>query len=166
MKFLIFLTFLLNCTTTFALNKSISIDVELSPAGSFKIESKRVKGKVYLERGNLTAKNIKVLVKNLKTGIDLRDKHLKKKLEIESNPKASLTLLSAQGKNGKGTGIFKVLGKTQESSFTYKKVGKSEGIALFSLSLKKFGISGISYMGVGVQDKVTISVTLPFIEKQ
>ena len=30
MKFLIFLTFLLNCTTTFALNKSISIDVELA----------------------------------------------------------------------------------------------------------------------------------------
>jgi len=123
MKFLIFLTFLLNCTTTFALNKSISIDVELSPAGSFKIQSKRIKGKAYLKDGKLTAKNIKILVKDLNTGIELRDKHLKKKLGIESNPKAALTLISAKGESGKGKASFKVLGRTQESNFTYKKIG-------------------------------------------
>lgn len=165
MKLLIIFTLLLQANISFALNKSISIDVELSPAGSFKIKSNRIKGKVYLKDGSLEANDIKILVKNLKTGIDLRDEHLKKKLGIENDPKAALNLISAQGKNGTGKGIFKVLGKTQQSTFTYKKVGNSEIAASFTLSLKEFGIDGVSYMGIGVQDIVTINITLPYIEK-
>ncbi|MFT6631533.1 MAG: hypothetical protein ACJAS4_001482 [Bacteriovoracaceae bacterium] len=162
MKILILLSLLVQATTVFAINKSILIDVPLSPAGSFQISSKRIKGKVKLSGSKISASNIKIAIKSLKTGIALRDNHLQKKLGIEKDPKANLLLVSAEGFDGKGQGVFKVLDQIQKVSFTYQKISDKLIQAKFKLSLKEFKIKGISYMGVGVQDIVSVKISLPF----
>lgn len=145
----------------------LSIDVDLSPAGSFTITSKKIKGKVYIDnKGEISAKKIKIPVKSLKTGIELRDNHLKKKLGYESDKKAVLLLVEARGSNGKGKAKFVVLNKKQTVDFTYKKLPEKSGEANFSLKLDTFGISGISYMGVGVKNIVNVKVNLPFKVKK
>ncbi len=158
----ILISLLLQCTAVFAINKSISIDVSLSPIGSFQINSKRIKGKAFFNGKQFSASNIRIPVRSLKTGVELRDTHLQKKLGIESNSKAVLLLVQATGRNGKGNATFKLLGKEQSVPFTYKKVSEKLGSAHFSLSLKKFGIEGISYMGIGVKDIVVVKVVCPF----
>ncbi|MFT6633871.1 MAG: hypothetical protein ACJAS4_003844 [Bacteriovoracaceae bacterium] len=162
MKAVLIISLLLQSTLVFAINKSISIDVSLSPAGSFQIKSKRIKGRGLLEGTKFSASNIKIPIKSLKTGIELRDGHLQKKLGIESNPKAVLLLVEAIGKNGAGSATFEVLGKKQTVPFTYKQESEKLGSAIFKLSLKKFGITGISYMGAGVEDIVSVKVICPF----
>jgi len=162
MKILILLSLLVQSTAVFAINKSILIDVPLSPAGSFQISSKRIKGKVKLSGSNMSASNITIAIKSLKTGIKLRDNHLQKKLGIEKDPKANLLLVSAEGTDGKGQGVFKVLGQLQKVSFTYQKISAKLVQAKFKLSLKRFKIEGVSYMGVGVEDIVSVKINLPF----
>ena len=162
MKSVIILLLISFCSNALALRSSIKVDIELSPAGSFSIESNRIRGQVSLIKGELTAKDITIPVNSLKTGIELRDEHMKKKLGIEKDPNAKLKLVEAKGSNGKGTAVFEVLGKKQTSTFTYKLVDSNKLSTTFSLSLEKFGITGVSYMGVGVQDKADVEVILPY----
>ncbi len=143
--------------------KHIQIEVQLSPAGSFTIESKKIKGKVFLtESGNIISENIRIPVESLKTGVELRDNHLKKKLGIEQDKKAFLLLVKAKGKKSSGTATFKVLDKEQSVPFKFIKLSENYGQANFSLSLEKFGITGINYMGVGVKNIVNIKVVMPY----
>ena len=167
MKIIFLSIILFGSLNTMASTKNLSIKVALSPAGSFTITSNKIKGRVYIDsNGNLIAKNIKIPVKTLKTGIELRDNHLKKKLGHEKDKKAVLLLVEAEGANGKGKAKFRVLKKEQTTDFTYKKLSKNIGEANFTLKLNNFGISGISYMGVGVKDTVNVSVKLPFKVKK
>lgn len=138
--------------------KGVTVYVELSPAGSFEIKGK-VKGKVRTKGGQLFADKITTKVKNLKTGLDLRDKHTKEKLEYKKFPKIEVT--NAKGSNGKGTGTINVKGIKKKISFTYKETGKYIK-AKFNLSLKDFNFSGIKYLGVGVKDKVRVEAVVPF----
>lgn len=161
------LIFLSLTEISIASTKKLAIEVALSPAGSFTITSLKIKGKVYLDgEGNLSAQNIKVPVKSLKTGIELRDTHLQNKLGLENDKKAALLLIEASGSKGAGKAKFQVLNKTQTVDFNYKKVSEALGEATFSLSLDTFGISGISYMGVGVKDIVKVKVNLPLKMKK
>ena len=162
MKFMTMFLVLCFSSNLLAVRSSIKVDIELSPAGSFTIESNRIRGKVSLAEGKLSAKDITIPVSSLKTGIELRDEHMRKKLGGEKNPNANLKLTSAKGSGGKGTAVFEVLGKKQTSPFTYKVVDSNKLSTNFSLSLKKFGITGVSYMGVGAQDKAVVEVILPY----
>ena len=161
--FVSFVLFVSLISSAIASTKNISIDVVLSPAGSFTITSSKIRGAVFIDSNSeLSAKNIKVPVESLKTGIELRDNHLKIKLGHEKDKKAVLLLVEAKGSNGKGKAKFRVLDKEQTADFTYKKVSEKLGEATFSLKLDTFGISGISYMGVGVKNTVNVKVKLPF----
>ena len=95
MKIIFLSIILFGSLNTMASTKNLSIKVALSPAGSFTITSNKIKGKVYIDsNGNLIAKNIKIPVKTLKTGIELRDNHLKKKLGYEKDKNNTLILLA------------------------------------------------------------------------
>lgn len=142
--------------------KSVEIGVELFPAGSFQIKTEKIKGKVYQDKqGQLSAENVKILVKNLQTGIELRDEHLHKKLGYETDPKVTIDLVKLQGQGGKGEAIFSVLGKEQTVAFVYEISKGGTASSDFKLKLSDFGITGISYMGVGVEDTVTVKVQIP-----
>lgn len=142
----------------FAAKQGIKVDVQLSPAGSFEITTAKVSGKVKKTDTGYKAKKLSVKVKNFETGMDLRNKHTKEKLQSKKYPTISIRDIKA--KNGKGVGTIKIMGKKKKIAFTYKEVASNLLEANFKLSLKNFGIEGISYMGVGVQDEVKVKATI------
>ena len=141
-----------------AFSQEAVVDVKLSPAGSFSGKTNEVKGFAELKGDVVSAKNIVVNLKNLKTGIAVRDDHTKKHLEVEKYPEA--ILVSATGQGGKGEGVIKIRGVEKKISGTYKVSGNNLE-ATFPLTLSDFNITGIKYMGVGVKNEVKVSVIVP-----
>jgi polyisoprenoid-binding protein YceI len=144
--------------SSFTWAASAVVDVNLSPAGSFKAKTAEVVGFAIQKAGEVTAQNIVVKLKGLKTGVDLRDKHTLKHLETEKFPEA--VLLSAKGKDGKGTGKIRIRGIEKDISGTYKISG-TELQADFKLKLPDFNINNIKYMGVGVDEEVVLHIAVP-----
>ncbi len=133
--------------------------VKLSPAGGFVGNSTEVKGNaVKGPDGTVSAQNITVNLSRLKTGMNLRDEHTKKYLETTNFPEA--ILLSAQGKNGKGTGQIKIKGIEKTIQGTYV-IQENTLQAKFPLKLSEFNIKGIRYMGVGVKDEIQVEISVP-----
>jgi hypothetical protein len=158
-KFIIsLLTSFLFTITANALEPSFVADIILSPAGSFKVESKKVKGTATRKDDEYTAKDVTVDLRALKTGVSLRDNHTKDKLEVPKYPEAKL--ISASGKGGKGKAKISIKGKTVDVEGTYKEE-KGFIVAKFEMSLESLDIKKIRYMGVGVKDKVNVTVTIP-----
>lgn len=139
---------------TSALAKGVTAYVELSPAGSFEVKAKSIKGRALFKGEKVEAKGLTVNVKRLKTGLELRDDHLLKKLKYKKHPK--ITVINAMGENGKGKALFEIRGIKKEVNFTYKKLNKKYLKVEFQINLSKFNFEGISYMGVGVKDNVKI----------
>lgn len=136
----------------------VTVDVKLSPAGSFKIETSKIKGAAKKAGDGISAENIIVDANSLKTGIELRDKHMKERLLTDKFP--TIKLLSAKGTSGKGTGVVEIMGKKQNVTGTYKVSGNSL-IAEFPIKLSPLDIKGVRYMGVGVKDEVLVKVKVP-----
>lgn len=149
---------LLTFVPCFGWSQSAIVDVSLSPAGSFKINISEVKGFAEKSDDSFVAKNVVVSLKNLKTGIGLRDVHTKKQLEIEKYPEA--VLISATGKNGIGEGLIRIKDVEKKIEGTYKIVGKSL-LANFKIKYQDFKIAKAKYMGIGVKDAVQLTVRLP-----
>lgn len=137
-----------------------SVDIKLSPAGSFVGKTPDVKGNVKKVGNKFSAENIVVNLKTLKTGMGLRDEHTQKHLETAKFPEA--ILVKAEGENGKGKGIIKIRGIEKPIEGTYKVVGK-EFQAEFPIKLSDFGITGIRYMSVGVKDQALVKVAVPVL---
>lgn len=138
--------------------QNVSVDVVLNPMGDFTAKTSDIKGFATVKGDEVSASNIVVNLKNLKTGMDLRDKHTQKYLETDKYPEA--VLLSASGKGGKGTGKIKIKGVEKDIAGTYKIEGKTLK-AIFKIQLSDFNISEISYKGLGVEDEVKLLVSVP-----
>jgi polyisoprenoid-binding protein YceI len=137
----------------------VTVHVRLSPAGSFEATTEQLEGEVLTQEGKVRARELKVPLDTLKTGIALRDEHMKEKyLETKKYPYAVLRL--GRGQEGRGSAKLVIRNIEKEISGEYKL---SEGYieASFRISLAEFGIKGVRYMGVGVRDEVTISVKAP-----
>lgn len=145
---------------TLAFGNQLDIAIALSPAGSFVAKSDQVKVEGELKVGpeGFKAKNLVLPIDSLKTGIELRDDHMKKKyFEVGQFPKA--VLLEGEGSQGKFQGKLEVHGVTQTISGIYRTSGKSLE-ARFKCKLSDFKIKEAKYMGVGVDDEVKVSVKL------
>ena len=138
--------------------QEVVIDVALTPAGSFKAQTKAVQGVAKKKGAEITAENILVDVRTLKTGMSLRDKHLKERLEADKFPFEKL--ISASGKDGKGKGILEIKGKRIEVNGAYSIEGKILK-ATFKVNLPALQIKDIRYMSVGVEDTVELTVKVP-----
>lgn len=160
-NYLIILCFLLFSLNLMAKSSSLKVDIELSPAGSFAITTKRIKGSVRTKGDQLVASKISTPVKSFETGIDLRDKHVKEKLKYDKFP--YITVTEAVGQNGAGTALLKVMKVEKKINFKYEKIGKTIKVS-FDLSLADFEIRNISYMDIGVADKAKITAILPLKE--
>src|SRR5690606_27948511 len=110
-----------------------------------------------------------VKLDTLKTGIELRDKHMTEKyLETGKYPKASLILdkaklvLPASGsQKGKTTGILKLHGKSKEVPVEFEIKGNQGSYAVkatMKVNYKDFGIDVPSYMGVTVKPDLDVEV--------
>lgn len=150
---------LISASIAVASEPSAVVDVVLVPAGDFKAKTQDVKGEVIQEGDTVRAENIIVNLKSLKTGISLRDKHAKDKyLQVDKYPEA--ILLHATGKGGKGKGRVKIRGVEKDVEGSYA-IENGFLKADFPIKLSDYGITGVKYMGLGVDDKVNIHVVVP-----
>lgn len=137
----------------------IEADITLFPAGDFEAKSNQLEGYLVEKDGALVmGKEIKVKVDSFKTGIDLRDKHMKEYMGMKKHPYIEIKKGIAKG--GKGAAIMAFNGVEKKISFTYEKK-KKEVEVKFNFKPSDFGIKDISYQGIGVEDKVEIEAEVP-----
>jgi len=115
------------------------------------------------EGHRFSASELKMSVNTLKTGISLRDRHLKEKLNEEVHPYIIVSEITASEDRGRGK--LTIAGITQPVEFQIKNLGDNFAQATFRISLPNYKISGISYMGVGVEDHVEIIAVVPYEDK-
>ncbi|MEC7278166.1 MAG: YceI family protein [Bdellovibrionota bacterium] len=137
---------------------SLKVLVNLSPAGSFEIKSSKVKGSVKKQGDAYVTSGLSVRVKSFDTGLELRDNHLKDKLEAKKHKK--IEILKGTAKGGKGVAIIQVKDIQKKISFSYSVKG-NRMMVKFPLNLKDFKFSGIKYAGIGVKDTVQVSADVP-----
>lgn len=161
MKFFLVVS-LFNC---FVLAENLAkVDFKVSGGISFSAKTSDIKGKVILQNNEVTAQGIVVNLKNLSTGMSLRDDHMKNKyLEVPKYPEAFLVM--GKGKDGKGKGKVKIKGIEKDIEGTYKILDNKELEAKFDLKLEDFNIKGIRYMNIGVKDLVSLTVVVPLEKK-
>ncbi len=137
---------------------SITVNVTLSPSGSFQATSNKVKGNLKKNGEVIEADKIQVMIESLKTGIELRDEHFAKHLNYGTHPKAILSGLKAQ--NGKGSAQLEVNGVIKPISVNYEL---KDGIvkANFKVKASDFKLAKAQYLGVGVEDDVSVTVEMP-----
>ncbi len=158
----LFTAILLFSLGAIAQQKNVKVFVTLFPAGDFVANTGDVKGSAQLVGPNeVKASNIVVNLNSLKTGIELRDDHAKNKyLDVKQHPEA--VLVSAEGKNGTGSGVLKIRGKESKVQGTYVLTnGNKFMTAKFKTKLSSYGINEVSYKGIGAEDDINIEVTVP-----
>lgn len=138
---------------------SVNILVSLKPAGSFNGVTEKVKGKISKTDKGFTSKRIELAIRDIKTGIDLRDEHLWEHLSFKTHSKATLTDLVAS--NGTGTATLEVNGVKQPININYKDNNGSVE-ATFAVKASSFNLPPKSYLGVGVSDDVTVNVKMDY----
>ncbi|MDX2008725.1 MAG: YceI family protein [Myxococcaceae bacterium] len=136
----------------------------VGPAG-FKIEGKTKSVDVKDDGKAIT---VVVSLKDLETGISLRDSHMREKyLEVDKFPEATLVVANDQvtwpedGKSSEGQakGSFTVHGVTKDVSFKYKITNSGGTYAVEGeapVNFKDHGVNVPSYMGITVKPDITI----------
>ena len=74
-------------------------------------------------------------------------------------------MISATGQKGEGSGTIIVRNIEKEFKFTFEELSDNFIRAKFNLSLQEFKVPDLSYMGITVKDNISVSVTLPYINK-
>lgn len=145
--------------SVFAKSGSISINVPLT-ASSFKIESKKLKGKIKESKGTYSAKKLYVKVKDLSSGMDLRDEHMKNsdRLDEKKFPKIEVTDIKAKG--GKGSAVIQIKKKKKKINFKYSTSGDMF-VAKFDLNVTEFDLKNLKYLGIGVKDIIHVTANVP-----
>lgn len=159
MKHILLVALLAFSFSAFA-KKGITINVPLSPAGSFQIESKKIKGKIQKKGSSYSVKKLYVKVKDLSSGMDLRDEHMKNKdrLDQKGHPKIEVTDVVAKG--GKGKAKIKIKGVTKPINFKYSANDKIF-TAKFKIRVKDFPLKKLKYLGVGVKGILDVTARVP-----
>ena len=132
-------------SANFAGAENIVFTIQLSPAGKFVAKTNDVQGFATKKESGYIAENIIVDLKNLKTGIQLRDQHTLDKLEAKKFPQ--IKLIKAEVNDGKGSGTI--------------EINNNKLTAEFELKMSDFEIKGIKYMGVGAKDTVKVKAIIP-----
>lgn len=109
--------------------------------------------------------HVSVGLATLKTGIELRDRHMKEKyLETPKYPRAELTVakskLSLPGE-GDAEGSLTLHGVTRPIRVHYVAKGTDKELSVsgtLKLNIKEFGIEVPSYLGVTVKPDVNVAV--------
>lgn len=137
----------------------VSLEISLSPAGSFEAKTTKLVGKIEATKDGYTADKLTVLADDFTTGISLRDDHFRKYLKGEKKNNI-ITLSKVVAKDGTGTGTFNVNGTDKPMTFTYKKISPKKLEATVKLKASDFKFPDASYMGVTVDDEVVLKVSI------
>lgn len=145
-------------TSVVAHAQKVEIKTKLSPVGSFTIEGTSLRGKVYKNGEIYSGQNLVLDLRPLKTGMELRDKHVQEYFETNKYPTA--TLLIGSGAKNKFKGQLKLRNITKPIEGNYEISGTT-GTANFKVKMSDFGIKKANYMGLGVEDSVAVTVSMP-----
>ena len=148
--------------------------VAVGKPGFLKIrgEGARLKGVATMD-GKVLTGTFTVALASLKTGIDLRDEHMKGKyLEVEKFPVAQLELDPLTVEVGENdydfTGKLTLKGVTKavagKLALVLKAEGQASGQAEFSIKMSDFPVGVPSHMGVTVAESVDL--TIDFVAKR
>ena len=119
---------------------------------------------------------ITVPLKDIKTGIGLRDRHLRKYLEVDQYPDAKLAVLRSKltfPENDKdvraaANGDFTLHGVTKRLRFSYKalRTGSDYHVqALATIDIRDYDIEVPCYLGVCVDPEVKLKVKFKLRDK-
>ncbi|MBT3980287.1 MAG: YceI family protein [Bacteriovoracaceae bacterium] len=155
----ILLTVILFCTSLGAFARgSISIKFELKPAGTFNINIEDVQGFLATDGKVVQTSKIVADLTTLTTGVELRDQHTKRYLNVKKFPVA--TFLKGRGKKGRIKGVLIVKGIEREIMATYEIRG-DRAVAKFKTLISDYGLEYIKYKEIFVKDEMWITITLP-----
>lgn len=151
--------------TSFTIEDStVSFDAEATPGFlSIKGEGGKLLGKLVEKKGKVSGE-MTVPLADFKTGIDLRDDHMKNKyLEVKKFPNAKLKVknLSIEEGDHELVGELTLKGKTNpvKGSYKLKKDGKKYSLrAEFSIVVTDFNIPVPAYAALTVAKEVKINV--------
>jgi len=118
---------------------------------------------------------IKAAVNDLKTGMDLRDGHLRDAIHAKAHPHATLAVPRATLKfpedqkelDGHATGKFTLNGVTKDQKFNYhvKRTGSDFHVTGdMKIDITNYGIEKPCYLGVCVEKDVDIKVKIKLRE--
>ena len=141
----------------------------LTVGGSFEIKTTAVAGELTPSAGGAVKGALTVELIKLETGISLRDRHLRNNyLEVQKGANfatAKLENITVEKLPGETTfrGTLTLHGRQREVTGTADVQSDGKGYklsAMFPVRVSEFQIPEPSYLGVGVQDEVTIRVSL------
>lgn len=161
-KILVLVFFLLSSHFTLAADPEVKIQLTFSPAGSFELVSKKLRGHVIKKDGKLSADKLSVRIQSFSSGIDLRDQHFWKHMNYKEHSKAILT--DVKGENGKATGNLQVNGVKKNINIDYTE-NKNEYVAQFKIKASEFSLPPKSFLGITVDDEVSIKASGFFVKK-
>lgn len=106
--------------------------------------------------------DLTVSLDSYRTGVELRDKHMKEKyLEVAKFPTAKLSLTDqplTEGKESSADALLTIKGVTKPVKLTYTLTGKAL-TAKFKINIKDYPSLGVpSHLGVTVADEVEVKV--------
>lgn len=118
---------------------------------------------------------VRARLTNLKTGISLRDKHLRGYLNTDKYPVATLsvprTALKVPAAGGKvestATGDFTLHGQTRKVPFKYKASAKNTSYRVqgsIKIDIRDFGVEVPCYLGVCVKPEVDVRVRFHLLD--
>jgi polyisoprenoid-binding protein YceI len=152
----------------------VKVLVPVKPGGTFEAKTTSLAGSLTPGSSNPLPLTGEVVVDlaTIDTGIGLRDRHLREKLELERGAGFDKAVLSdivvteARGAGFRGesgfTGTLRLHGVSRPLRGKAEIRGEGPGVrvvAEFVLPLPDFGIDPPSYMGVGVTNKVVVTVS-------
>ncbi len=141
-----------------SLAQKVTIKTQLSPMGAFDITGSSLSGYVSPKENTFVGQDITLDLKNLKSGMELRDKHIQEYFETKKFPSARL--LQVIGKNSKFSGDLEVRNIKKRITGTYK-IRKNKVEANFKVKMSDFSIKKAIYMGIGVEDEVEVVAEVP-----
>ena len=150
----------------------VTVVCPMTIGGTFEAKTTAVTGTVTPVNGGALKGTLAVELVKLETGISLRDRHLRQNyLEVQKGPDfsvAKLDNIKVERLPGKTTfkGTLTLHGQQREVSGTadVQQDGKAYRVAAsFPLLISSFQIPEPKYLGVGVQDEITIKVNLTAI---
>lgn len=139
--------------------------------GGLKIEGKGTGVTASESGGKIT---VKAPLNNFKTGISLRDDHLKKALKADVNKyatftvsRSSITAPSGKEVKGKGKGQLALNGVTKDTVFEYLATPEEGAIEVkgrASIDMTDFKLEPPCYLGVCVDKEVQVNVKFKVTE--
>jgi polyisoprenoid-binding protein YceI len=157
MKLLTFISFFF--TSSLLAQNLVHVRATLIPnTGSFTAKSEKAKGRLVKSGNTYTADRISVFVTSFQTENQLRDKHFAEHIgggKKQTHPRIDITELKAE--KGEGQALLTLNGVTKPVKLKYEE-NKGFVEAKFDVSSSDFNLPKAQYLGIGVENNVSVTV--------